>query len=212
MNQPFSDARKTWDARFDRDDYIFGTAPNVFLCTQVHRFAPGTLALCVADGEGRNSVWLAQRGLAVTAFDIAPRGVDKARALASRAGVEVDYHVAGVDQWTWQPDAFDVVAAIFVQFATPEERAQLFANMMHTLKSGGLLLLQGYTPRQLEYRTGGPPRADHLYTADLLLSAFSGHEIVELREHDDVLAEGTQHAGMSALIDCVVRKRAGEPA
>jgi len=206
MSSGFDSPRETWDARFAGDDYLFGTAPNVFLAAQRPRLAAGQRALSVADGEGRNSVWLAQQGLAVTAFDIAPRGVAKARALAARAGVEVGYHVAGVEDWPWTPAAFDVVAAIFVQFATPAVREKMFAGMLQTLKPGGLLLLQGYTPRQLAYRTGGPPRVEHLYTAELLRQAFAGHELVELREHDDVLAEGTQHAGMSALIDCVLRK------
>ncbi len=207
MSNGFANPRETWDARFDRVEYIFGTAPNVFLASQRALLAPGQRALCVADGEGRNSVWLAQQGLVVTAFDIAPRGVAKARALAAKAGVAVDYHVASVEDWEWTPERFDVVAAIFVQFAPPAVRERMFAGMMQTLKPGGLLLLQGYTPRQLDYRTGGPPCAEHLYTPQLLREAFAAHEIVALREHDDVLAEGTQHAGMSALIDCVVRKR-----
>jgi len=202
----FADPRETWNARFDRDDYIFGTAPNAFLASQRPRLVAGQRALCVADGEGRNSVWLAQQGLVVSAFDIAPRGVLKARTLAARCGVSVDFHVASVEQWNWTPDDFDVVAAIFVQFAPPPLRERMFAGMLRTLKPGGWLLLQGYTPRQLDYRTGGPPLADHLYTAPLLHEAFAAHEIVELREHDAVLAEGTQHAGLSALIDCVVRK------
>ena len=206
MSSGFDSPRETWDARFAGDEYIFGTAPNAFLGAQRPRLAAGQRALSVADGEGRNSVWLARQGLAVTAFDIAPRGVAKARALAERAGVTVDYRVASVEEWPWTPAAFDVVAAIFVQFAAPALREKMFAGLLRTLKPGGWLLLQGYTPRQLDYRTGGPPRAEHLYTPGLLRQAFAGHEIVELREHDDVLAEGTQHAGMSALIDCVVRR------
>lgn len=207
MNTPFSDPRSTWDARFARDDYIFGTAPNVFLTQQAHRLQPGQRALCVADGEGRNSVWLAQQGLAVTAFDISPRGVDKARALAQRYGVTVDYAVADVDTFAWTAATFDVVVAIFIQFAPPAQRSRLFAQMIEALLPGGLLLLQGYTPRQIGYATGGPGRADHLYTPALLHETFGAHEIVVLREHDSELAEGTQHAGMSALIDCVVRRR-----
>ena len=206
MSSGFANARETWDARFARDDYIFGTAPNVFLALQRSRLVAGQHALAVADGEGRNSVWLAQQGLVVTAFDIAPRGVAKARALAQRAGVTVDFHVAAVEEWDWAPNAFDVVVSIFVQFAAPAVRERMFAGMLRTLRPGGWLLLQGYTPRQLEYRTGGPPCAGHLYTEALLRQAFAAHEIVELREHDDVLAEGTQHAGISALIDCVVRR------
>jgi len=211
MSDGFANPRETWDARFAREDYIFGLAPNVFLTRQAHRLAPGMRALAVADGEGRNSVWLAQRGLDVVAFDIAPLGVAKARRLAERCGVRVDYRVASVEAWGWTPEAFDVVAAIFVQFAAPAARAAMFEGMLRTLKPGGWLFLQGYTPRQLQYRTGGPPCAEHLYTPELLRAAFGAHEIAELREHDDVLAEGTQHAGMSALIDCVVRKR-GQPA
>jgi SAM-dependent methyltransferase len=207
MSNGFANPRETWDARFDRDDYIFGTAPNAFLAAQRARLAPGQRALAVADGEGRNSVWLAQQGLVATAFDIAPRGVAKARALAARAAVTVDLHVAAVEQWDWTPAAYDVVVAIFVQFAAPPVRERMFAGMLATLRPGGLLLLQGYTPRQLDYRTGGPPNADHLYTPRLLRAAFAAHEIVELREHDEVLSEGTQHAGLSALIDCVVRRR-----
>lgn len=208
MSDGFANPRETWDARFARDDYIFGTAPNAFLAAQQARLAAGQRALAVADGEGRNSVWLARQGLVVTAFDIAPRGVAKARALAARAGVAVDYRVASVEEWDWTPEAFDVVAAIFVQFAPPAVRARMFAGMLRTLRAGGSLLLQGYTPRQLEYRTGGPPLVENLYTPELLRAAFAGHDIVELRAYDAVLAEGTQHAGISALIDCVVRKRA----
>jgi SAM-dependent methyltransferase len=207
MSDGFANPRETWDARFARDDYIFGTVPNVFLAAQRSRLAPGQRVLCVADGEGRNSVWLAQQGLIVTAFDIAPRGVAKARALAAQAGVAVDHRVAAVEEWDWTPEAYDVVAAIFVQFAPPAVRERMFAGMLRTLGSGGWLLLQGYTPRQLGYATGGPPCAEHLYTPQLLRQAFAAHDIVELREHDDLLAEGTQHAGRSALIDCVVRKR-----
>jgi len=207
MSNGFANPRETWDERFARDDYIFGTAPNVFLASQRSRLAAGQRALCIADGEGRNSVWLAQQGLLVTAFDIAPRGVEKARALAAQAGVSVDHRVASVEDWEWTAETYDVVAAIFVQFAPPAIRERMFDGMLRTLKPGGWLLLQGYTPRQLEYRTGGPPCTEHLYTPQLLRQAFAAHEIVELREHDDMLAEGTQHAGMSALIDCVVRRK-----
>jgi SAM-dependent methyltransferase len=208
MSQGFSNPQETWDKRFSRDEFIFGTAPNVFLQSQLARFTTGQRALCVADGEGRNGVWLASLGLAVTSFDISPVGVAKARRLAQQRGVALDLQVADVETWPWQADAYDVVPAIFVQFAAPALRAQMFDGMMKTLKPGGWLFLQGYAPCQLEYKTGGPPNADHLYTQEMLRLAFSAHEIVELREHDSVLSEGTQHAGMSALIDCVVRRRA----
>ena len=86
-----------WNERFGRDDYHFGTEPNVFLASQAHRLRAGMRALSVADGEGRNSVWLARQGLAVTAFDISPVGVDKANRLAREAGVTVEHHVADIN-------------------------------------------------------------------------------------------------------------------
>jgi hypothetical protein len=82
----------------------------------------------------------------------------------------------------------------------------MFANIKHCLKPGGLLLLQGYTPRQLEYKTGGPPVAENMYTEALLRDAFGDMEILHLREHDEHIGEGTAHHGMSALIDLVARK------
>jgi SAM-dependent methyltransferase len=161
----------------------------------------------VADGEGRNSVWLAHQGMRVEAFDIAEVGVAKAKKLAADANVAVEFSVADCEQWPWPVEAYDAVVAIFVQFADPAMRERLFANMIGSLKRGGVLVLQGYTPKQLEYKTGGPPFESHLYTADLLRTAFAALQIVELREYEAELSEGTQHHGRSALIGLVARKR-----
>jgi SAM-dependent methyltransferase len=99
-----------------------------------------------------------------------------------------------------------VIVAIFIQFAGPDEREILFANIKRCLKPGGLLLLQGYMPHQLEYGTGGPPHAESLYTEPMLRGAFADMEILHLREHDDFVSEGVGHHGMSALIDMVAKK------
>ena len=207
MNTPaFPDPARTWNARFEGDGFHFGTEPNAWLAEHAHRLAPGGRVLCVADGEGRNSVWLARRGHSVAAFDIADVGVAKARRLAQDAGVAVDFAVADCDGYGWQGGAFDAVVAIFVQFADPAARARLFARMAECLRPGGLLVLHGYTPKQLEYKTGGPPFASHLYTPELLREAFADLEIVELREYEAELAEGQGHRGRSALIGLVARR------
>jgi SAM-dependent methyltransferase len=163
--------------------------------------------LSVADGEGRNSVWLARQGLRVDAFDIAEVGVAKARRLAAEAGVSVDFMVADCDSYAWPHAAYDGVAAIFIQFADPALRQRLFDHIVASLKPGGTLLLQGYTPKQLDYRTGGPPQASHLYTPELLREAFADLDIVELREYEADVAEGSGHRGRSALIGLVARRR-----
>jgi SAM-dependent methyltransferase len=203
----FADAAETWNRRFEADGYLFGTEPNVWLREHADLWQPGQRVLSVADGEGRNSVWLAQRGLLVDAFDISPVGVAKARRLAAERGVEVNFAVSDVDGYAWPQAVYDGVIAIFVQFADPDLRARLFDRITHALKSGGVLALHGYTPKQLEYKTGGPPHAAHLYTPQMLRDAFAGFDIVELREYEDEVAEGAGHRGRSALIGMVARKR-----
>lgn len=197
-----------WQERFATEEYIFGTAPNEFLASQAALLRPGQSALAVADGEGRNGVWLAQRGLSVRAIEFSPLAQEKARKLAAQAGVAMSFELADVLRRTWEREAYDLVAAIFIQFATPAERAALFANMKGALKPGGHLLLQGYTPKQLEYGTGGPRQVKQLYTASLLRDAFADMDILHLAEHEQVLHEGDRHSGMSALIDMVARKKA----
>lgn len=206
MSTKFTDGAAMWNERFASDDYLFGREPNEYLRSHAGLIAPGGRVLCVADGEGRNSVWLARQGLQVEAFDIAENGVAKARKLAAEAGVVVDYRVADCDQWPWGHETHDAAVAVFIQFADPPMRARLFAHMVRALKPGGLLILQGYTPRQLEFKTGGPGVLSHLYTAELLHEAFAALQIIELRDYEAELSEGARHTGRSALIGLVARK------
>lgn len=199
-------ARAFWDGRYGDESYLFGERPNAFLERQADRLRPGMTALAVADGEGRNGVWLARRGLAVTSTDISPRAVAKARALAARHGVEVDARLADLDAWDWPVEAFDVVVGVFVQFTPPDMRDRLFVRMKQALKPGGLLLLEGYRPEQLAYGTGGPAQVENLYTEALLRDAFADMEVVSLDSYDAEIAEGSGHVGLSALIDLVAIK------
>jgi cyclopropane fatty-acyl-phospholipid synthase-like methyltransferase len=164
-------------------------------------------ALSLADGEGRNGVWLAGQGLTVTTTDISPVGIAKARRLAATRGVAIEALEVDLDDWAWPPARFDLVAAIFIQFATPARRSRIFAGIQTTLKPDGLLVLQGYRPEQLAYGTGGPKEVSQLYTEAMLREAFAGMEILHLASHDTDLAEGSGHAGRSALIDLVARRR-----
>lgn len=192
-----------WNARYAGEDYLFGTEPNAFLRAQAHRLRPGLKVLAVADGEGRNGVWLAERGLAVTAVEGSPVAIAKAERLAADRGVVLDTVHADLATWDWPREAFDVVAAIFIQFAGPALRTRMFEGMKAALRPGGLLLLQGYRPEQLAYGTGGPKAVENLYTEALLREAFSDFRIEALTSHDTVIREGTGHDGPSALIDLV---------
>ncbi|MHB1655614.1 MAG: SAM-dependent methyltransferase [Burkholderiales bacterium] len=195
-----------WNERYNVPEFVFGTEPNVFLQQQAYRLTPGQRVLAVADGEGRNGVWLAQQGLSVLSIDSSDVAQVKAQKFARERGVELDFECADLLAWRWSENEFDAVAGIFFQFVGPAGRQLMFDGIKKTLKPGGLLLLQGYTPRQLEYKTGGPPVAENMYTQSLLKEQFGDWEILHLSEHDEHISEGKQHHGMSALIDMVARK------
>ncbi len=196
-----------WNERFSAPDYVFGTEPNLFLTAQAHRLKPGQKALVPADGEGRNGVWLARQGLDVTALDFSPAAQAKAQKLAARFGVGLRTELADLRQWRAEPERYDIVAAIMIQIARSPEREAIFAALVASLKRGGLLLLQGYRPEQLAYKTGGPPVVENMYTEEFLRRTFAGMNILHLSAHDDAIAEGAGHSGMSALIDMVAEKR-----
>jgi SAM-dependent methyltransferase len=195
-----------WESRFAAPEYLFGTAPNAFLKSQAHRLEPGQKALALADGEGRNGVWLAELGLDVLSLDFSANALKKARALAALRRVDLRFQQVDLATWPWPTAELDVIVAIFIQFADPPFRRRIFDAIKTALKPGGLLLMQGYRPEQLDYRTGGPSQVENLYTTALLEDSFGDFASVEINEHDSMVDEGGGHAGMSALIDFVGRK------
>ncbi len=197
-----------WDQRYAKDAYVFGEAPNRFLARQAELLRPGMRALAVADGEGRNSVWLAERGIEVVATEISPLALAKARALANARGVSVDFRQADLLEWDWPEAEFELVVAIFIQVFGPEERALVFEKTKRALRPGGLILIEGYRPEQLGYGTGGPGVLENLYTETMLRAAFADFAIERVESYDAELDEGARHRGISAVIDLVARKPA----
>lgn len=202
----FDNPREAWDARYRSDEYIFGTRPNVFLASQEQYLPAGAHVLAVADGEGRNGVWLALRGCKVKSVDISPVAVEKAKKLAREQDVDIEFAVADLMEWEWPDAAFDAIVCIFIQFASPRMRKKLFDGFSRALRPGGVLIMEGYGVKQLQYTSGGPRELENLYTPQILQDAFSSWEILLLREYDAVLDEGPRHRGMAALIDLVARK------
>lgn len=207
----FNNPAANWNQRYSSDEYIFGTEANHFLQGAVSHLKPGMRALVIADGEGRNGVWLAKQDLNVDAFDISDVAIEKAKKLAKTNEVNVSFNICDCESWDWQAERYDAVIAIFIQFADPVTRAALFANIMKTMKPGGILIVQGYTPKQLDYKTGGPPLIDHLYTEALLRDAFKELHIEQLVSYEKFLTEGSQHHGMSALVGLIATKPASSP-
>ena len=195
-----------WQARYATPDYTFGKEPNEFLVRCRPLLPPRGKVLAVADGEGRNGVWLAKQGLEVTSIDFSPIAQEKARALAKDERVAITFIEADVHAWPYPAEAFDVVAEIFTQFSTPAEREPKWTGMHRALKRGGLLIVQGYTPKQLDYATGGPKQVEQLYTREMLERAFGDLADVQIVEEERELSEGAAHSGMSAIIGLTGRK------
>lgn len=203
----FTDAAQFWNERFNSADFIFGKEPNEYLVEQsLHYLKPGNAVLCIADGEGRNGVWLAKQGMRVTGFDVSDIALTKAKQFAADNQVTIEYSQCDTDGFDWQANIYDAVIAIFIQFADPEMRTRIFKRIHQTLKPGGLLILQGYTPKQLEYKTGGPSLIEHLYTEDMIRELCHGFEILDLQCYEKELSEGARHTGMSALLGMVAKK------
>ena len=200
------DEYKRWEARYSVPDYIFGKEPNYFLAKCKPLLPASGRVLAVADGEGSNSVWLAEQGLDVHAIDFSPAGQHKARALARGRGVNVTFELADAHTWAYPEAAYDMVCEIFTQFSSPAERALKWTGMCKALKPGGLLIIQGYTPKQLAYGTGGPKELDQMYTKPMLEKAFAGFQDMVVTEEELEMNEGTRHSGMSAVIGLTCRK------
>ena len=195
-----------WNERYSQPEFFFGKEPARFLRTHEKYLTPGKTALAVADGEGRNSVFMAQKNMQVTAFDYAPNALAKARDLAQKNNVTVNFCLSDIESWLWNENTYDLVVAIFIQFIGPKARKNLFAKMKKTLKPGGIILLHGYTPKQIEFATGGPKTVENLYTSAQLRADFQDMELLTLNAYETKVDEGKGHSGMSALIDLIARK------
>jgi cyclopropane fatty-acyl-phospholipid synthase-like methyltransferase len=206
MSDGSNGERERWAKRYIAPGYLFGKRPNAFLKSHADLLRKGQIALAIADGEGRNGVFLAEQGLDVLSLDFSDVAQEKARALAKSRGVPLRLQQADMTAWNWTAETFDVVVGIFIQFAKPADRAVMFAGIKKTLKPGGLLLLQGYGLKQLDYKTGGPSEPERLYTRAILEEAFGDFASLDIAEHDSALKEGDHHVGMSALVDLVGRK------
>jgi 2-polyprenyl-3-methyl-5-hydroxy-6-metoxy-1,4-benzoquinol methylase len=195
-----------WDARYAAADYLFGTEPNGYLLSQAHRFQAGQRALAVGDGEGRNAVWLARRGLDVTLVDISPVGLDKARRLARAHDVRIETIAADLTRWAWPEARFDLAVEIFVHVPVAERRL-IHAAMAAALCPGGLALVEAFQKRQAGEASGGPKSAPLLYDVAALAEDFAALETLELLEGTVHLAEGAKHRGPASVVRYLGRCR-----
>lgn len=195
-----------WNQRYSEPGFAYGTEPNDFLAANAERYLPAKgEVLCLAEGEGRNAVFLARRGFRVTGVDGSAVGLAKARTLADQHGVEIQTVVADLADFDLGVARWDGIVSIWCH--TPSVlRARLHRAVAQALRPGGVLLLESYTPKQLEYKTGGPPTADMLMTLAEVRAELAGLDFIEGQEKLREVHEGKFHDGMSAVLQVVARR------
>lgn len=196
-----------WNARYAAEGYAYGTAPNDFLVAVAGRFAAGGRVLCLADGEGRNGVWLARQGFAVTSVDIAARGMEKAQRLAAEHGVKLETRVADLATHELGDAAWDAIVSIFLHLPR-KVRRELHGRCVAALRPGGHMAFEAYGPGQFGRGTGGPPDAALLPALEEVDGEFPGcrilHRFSGLRE----VREGRHHDGPGEVVQILVQKEA----
>lgn len=194
-----------WDQRYSEPGFAYGTDPNDFLVQSIDYFPSEGKVLCLADGEGRNSVYLAQRGFEVTAVDSSTVGMQKTNRLAQEKGVEVHTIVADLADFSFLENHYDVIISIFCHLP-PTLRKKVHKNVVSSLRQDGIFLLEGYTPKQLENNTGGPPVLELLMELKGVKKEIAPLKILHAIELDRVIKEGSLHTGLGSVIQLIAKK------
>jgi 2-polyprenyl-3-methyl-5-hydroxy-6-metoxy-1,4-benzoquinol methylase len=195
-----------WDRRYSEPGFAYGTEPNDFLAANAERYLPprGEI-LCLAEGEGRNAVFLAGLGFRVTGVDSSAVGLQKAKQLAEQHGVDIRTVVADLGDFELGVQRWDGIVSIWCHLPSPI-RARLHRSVVAALRHGGMLLVESYTPKQLEYETGGPPTAELMMTLAAAREELAGLDLLEAEETLREVHEGKYHDGLSAVLQLVARK------
>ncbi|MBN20530.1 MAG: methyltransferase type 11 [Bdellovibrionaceae bacterium] len=206
MNQHSPQYNKQfWNERYDSEEYLYGEKPNGFLVESLEFLKGKKKILCLSEGEGRNSVFLASHGFEVTAVDLSSVARDKALALAKKNGVSIDYQVTDLSDFDFGKERWDAIVSIFGHLPS-ELRKKIHQSIRTGLKKEGVFLLEGYTPEQLDLGTGGPKNLDMLYVKEDLESDFSGFSILVSEVLNRDIHEGSGHTGESSVIQFIVKK------
>ena len=197
--------KEFWNTRYDTDLFVYGTAPNSFLKSELNKLKPGKILL-PGEGEGRNAVYAASKGWSVEAFDQSRVASEKALKYAAKESVEIEYKVSELEEYPFKTKHFDAVGLIYFHLSTPG-RILLHSQACNALKPGGVLILEAFHTSQLGNSTGGPPSLEMLFNEETLLSDFASLEMIEIYQTRVILDEGLFHQGEAEVIRFVGRKK-----
>jgi SAM-dependent methyltransferase len=194
-----------WDERYSEDDYAYGKEPNRFLVSIVSMLERGK-TLCLAEGEGRNAVYLASLGFDVLAVDASAVGLEKAQRLARERGVTIATQQVNLAEFDPGEATFDNIVSVFCH-VEPRVRRRVHAGVVRALRSGGMFVLEAFRPEQLGYASGGPKSLELLMSADDVIRELAGLEMVRVGQVERRLNEGKYHQGIGAMLEILARKR-----
>jgi SAM-dependent methyltransferase len=192
-----------WDQRYDTKEFVYGRHPNAFFRDFIDTHKAGSVLL-PAEGEGRNAVYAALKGWAVTAFDFSTKARNKAIELCREYGVEIDYRISSIEEFETK-NHYDAIALIFLHLPSATRR-QMHRRLMNFLKPGGYFLLEAFSQKQIQYNTGGPQNLDLLYERQELMDDISKLELVYFKEKLRTLDEGPYHRGKAEVMQLIARK------
>lgn len=190
-----------WDGRYNTEEYIYGTSPNKFLYNN-YTIIPKGDVLCLAEGEGRNAVFLAKQGYTVTAVDSSIVGLKKVRRLAEKNNLTIEIIQADLETFDLGVNRWDGIVSIFCHVPLVI-RKKLHEKVVAGLKSNGVLLLEAFTPDQLKHDTGGPPTEDLMMSKALLTQELIDLKFSHLQEVEYEVIEGTYHSGIAAVVQAI---------
>jgi cyclopropane fatty-acyl-phospholipid synthase-like methyltransferase len=203
--------KEMWDNRYSNKEYAYGTEPNAFFKQTIDNLKIKGNLLLPAEGEGRNAVYAAKKGLTVHAFDISIEGKKKAFQLAEKENVKIDYQVGDFFEMVFTEEHFDAAALVFAHLPPPV-LSKYHKKIEALIKTNGYIILEGYSKNNLPLRManpaiGGPEKIEMLFSTESIKADFPDFEIIQLEEVEVHLTEGLYHNGVSKVIRFVGRKR-----
>ncbi|MFH1051460.1 MAG: class I SAM-dependent methyltransferase [bacterium] len=194
-----------WNSRYDNAEYIYGAEPNIFFKNFIDKEKPGKILLA-AEGEGRNAVYAAKKDWECFAFDYSIKAREKALLLAQKANVLINYKVQSFEDLEIIPDFYDVAALLFAHIQHGF-RNEVHRKVVQSIKSGGVIILEAFSKKQIDFNSGGPKDINMLYSTDELQEDFQDLDIILINEKNLYLNEGSYHVGEACVIELIARKR-----
>lgn len=196
---------KFWDERYNEPGFAYGLEANDYLVSISDQLKPNSNILCIAEGEGRNAIYLAKQGHQVTAIDYSFVGLDKLSRYAALNSLQIETIHQDLNHYEFEENKWDVIVCIFGHF-NKNLREKVFKSVYNSLKADGIFIMESYSELQLKNNTGGPQALEMLYSIDELATYFNNYSNIRINKTERMINEGKYHNGKSSTIQILAKK------